>query len=308
MPSTRNVHVDQALSNLSLAYTGDGEFVADQVFLDLPVDKKTNKYYVYGQENFRADDDIVAPAAEADEMNWTLSTDSYFCEAHAKSSVIPYEEDENQDDVLDVETDTTIMLTEQILRRKEVNAVSAVTAGLTAVDLTGAGVDLDATDPVAVVDAAKLTIRKKTGKRANRLLLPEPVLIALRNNAKVKSRVSGAQNLGASAITIEQLAVVMGVEKIVEANAIKATTKEGQAQSNDYIWGKNMLLYYAPPAAGPRTVSLGYSMNWVKGKLAAPVYRFLLETRHALKIEARRYYDTKVVAAGAGVLWSNAIA
>ena len=76
MPSgTQNVHVDQALTDVSVMYS-NADFVAEEVMPVIPVDFKTNKYHVYGQENFRGDDDQVEAGAEADESNWSLSPDS----------------------------------------------------------------------------------------------------------------------------------------------------------------------------------------------------------------------------------------
>lgn len=306
MPSIGNLHIDSALTDVSVMYQND-EYVAGEVFPNLPVQKRSDKYFVYGQENFRADDDLREPGGEADETNWSLSTDQYYADGHAKAAVIPDEWREDEDAALDIDVDTTTMLTEQILLRQEVNAVTAVTAGLTATDLTGVAWSTDTIDPVKAIDAAKITIRKATGKKANRLLLSEPVFLGIRNNALVKARISGAQSLDASLITEAQLATVLGVEKIVVAAAVYATTKEGQTQANDYVWSKNALLYYKPPAPGKRTVSLGYQMTWNKGRLGALVYRFRLDPRHSDKIEVMRYYAQKIVAAGAGALWTNAV-
>jgi hypothetical protein len=286
----------------------DAGYAADEVFPEIPVDKQSDKYPIYGQENFRADDDLRAPGGESDEMRWSLSTDQYYCDGHAKSMVIPDEWRENEDAVLDVDVDTTTMLTDQIFLRREVDAYNQVSAGLTGVDLAGSKWDNDANDPIKVVDAAKETIRKATGMKANRLLLPEPVYRGIRNNALVKARISGAPTFDASLITQQQLATVFGVEKVVLASAVYATSKEGQTQTNDYIWGKNAMLFYKPPSPGKRAVSLGYRMTWNKGRLGALVYRFRLDSRHSDKIEVMRYYAQKIVAAGAGVCWNNVIA
>ncbi|HWE50476.1 MAG TPA: hypothetical protein VG273_11825 [Bryobacteraceae bacterium] len=310
MPSTGTLHIDSALTDVSVMYTND-DMVANEVFPTLPVDKRSNKYFVYSQDNFRADDDLRAPGAEADESNWDLSTDTYYADGHAKAAVIPDEWRENEDAALDIDIDTTTMLTEQIWLRREVNAVTQVAAGLTPTDLSASTYanawDTDTADPIKQIDLAKKTIKRATGKKANRLLISEPVFLGLRNNALVKARISGAPDFEASLITEQMLAAVLGVEKLVIGGAVYATTKPGQVQANDYVWGKYALLYYKPPTPGKRTVSLGYEMTWNKGRLGSLVYRFRLDPRHSDKIEVMRYYDLKVVAAGAGVLWSNAI-
>lgn len=305
--STSSLHVDRLMTDVSLRYR-NADFVAEEVFPVLPVGKQSDKYLIYGQENFRGDDDKRAPGAESDEANWTLSNDSYYCGGHAKSMVIPDEWVENEDEVVDVSTDVTEMLTEQIFLRREINAYNSVVAGVSTTVNCATSTqqwDVNTVDPVAKVDAQRLVIRKATGKKANRLLLSEPTFTAIRNNTLVKSRISGAADMDASKITSDMLAGIFDVEKVIVAGAVKATSAEGQTQTNDYVWGSTALLYYAPPSPGKRAVSLGYQMTWNKGRLGSLVYRFRLDTRHADKIEVMRYYDVKVVAGGAGVLFTN---
>ena len=80
MPDISMVHVDQALTNVSIAYQ-NAQFVADDVFPTIPVAKQSNKYFIYSKDRFRIVDDARRPGTRANEINWTLSTDTYFTEA-----------------------------------------------------------------------------------------------------------------------------------------------------------------------------------------------------------------------------------
>jgi hypothetical protein len=47
MLTASQVHIDQPLTNLTVAYLqSQDNFIADKVFPNVPVDKKTNKYYI----------------------------------------------------------------------------------------------------------------------------------------------------------------------------------------------------------------------------------------------------------------------
>src|SRR5262249_26251264 len=94
--STSAVHIDTALTNVSVMYRNE-DYVADQVLPEVPVDKQSDKYFVYGVENLRPDDDTRRPGSQSNEVTWSLSTDGYYADGHALSDVIPDEQRENQD-------------------------------------------------------------------------------------------------------------------------------------------------------------------------------------------------------------------
>jgi len=87
MPDISMVHVDQALTNVSIAYH-NAQFIADQVFQPIPVSKQSNKYFIYSKGPLPHMDDARRPGARANEINWTLSTDTYFAEGHALAQAI----------------------------------------------------------------------------------------------------------------------------------------------------------------------------------------------------------------------------
>jgi len=44
-PTVHDVHIDGPLANISIAYRNSG-YIADQVFPNVPVTKKSDKYFV----------------------------------------------------------------------------------------------------------------------------------------------------------------------------------------------------------------------------------------------------------------------
>lgn len=108
MPQVSEVHVDAALTNLSVGYRNPA-FISDLLAPVVGVRKQFDRYYVYDSEReaFRSTNDRRAPGAEANEVDFSLSTDSYSCEDHALTSVIPDEERENADPPIQPSIDRT---------------------------------------------------------------------------------------------------------------------------------------------------------------------------------------------------------
>jgi len=321
------LHIDSALTSLSVAYT-NAEFVASRVCPEVPVQKKSNKYFVYGKDRFRPKEDLRAPGSEPNDIVWDLSSDTYFCDGHALRASLPDEWAENEDVPIDVELDAVTNATESIDLNREINLVNTLKAGMTGsatIDLnaTAQRFDDDTKDPVKFIDTQKETVAKAIGRRPNVLLLSRPSFRGLRNNAKVVSRVTGAPQLAPNTmITVEQLRQLLEVDELIVADAAYLTSHEGQADALDFIWGKLALLFYRPPSPGLRTPALGYHFMWdvvkdrtgvsapaaIQGAVAGRIVkRYRMESRSADIIEVHNYYDQKIVAAGAGVLFTNAV-
>ncbi len=311
MPDISMVHADQALTEVSIAYR-NSQYVADQIFPRIPVTKQSNKYFIYSKDSFRAVDDARRPGARANEIDWTLSTDTYFCEGHALAQAIPDELRANADQAIDVDGDTTETLTDLLYLQREIAVASKATDSSVITQSTtlsgnGQWSDYTNSDPLQAVEDQKTTIQKQIGQLPNSLLVSYPVFKALRNHPKIVDRFKYAQ---VGIVQPDHLKSAFNVDNFFVASAVKNTAKEGSADNLDYVWGKNAILFFAPPAPGRRTVSLGYSFTWLFGANTGGflVKRYRDESRTADIVEVQLYYDGKIVAANAAYLWLAAVA
>jgi len=319
MPSVQKVHIDKALTNISIGYKNE-QFIADKIFKPITVSKQSDKYYVFGMERFRQHDDHRAPGTEANEINWTLSDDTYYCEGHALRHAIPDEEVQNADDVFDLETEATELVTEGILLNKEVDAANKVldpnnyhpdlriTLGTNG---TYKWSDYDNSNPILDVHRAKEAIHRKSGVRANTIIMSEQVLNVLKLHPKIIDVVKYVER---GIVTEELLASVFGVDQILVGSALKSTvTNPGQAQPGqvedlNYIWGNSVVVCYIAPRPGKKTLSLGYSFMWNKdGEGAVQVRKWYEVGRRATIVEAERWYDQKIISNVVGFLFSDAV-
>ncbi|MCJ7503346.1 MAG: major capsid protein [Acidobacteriia bacterium] len=311
MPDISMVHVDQALTEVSIAYR-NAQFVADQIFPRIPVTKQSNKYFIYSKDSFRILDDARRPGARANEIDWTLSTDTYFCEGHALAQAIPDELRANADQAIDVDVDTTETLTDLLyLQREIVVAAKATDPTVVTQNTTLSGTsqwsDFTNSDPIKAVEDQKTTIQKQVGQVPNSLLVSYPVFVALRNHPKIIERFKYAQ---VGIIQPDHLKSAFNVDSFLIGAAVKNTANEAAAEALDYVWGKNAILFCKPAAPGRRTVSLGYQFTWLFGANTDGflVKRYRDESRTADIVEVQLYYDAKVVAANAAYLWLSAVA
>jgi hypothetical protein len=311
MPDISMVHVDQALTEVSIAYR-NAQFVADSVFPPVLVSKQSNKYFIYSKDNFRILDDARRPGARANEIDWTLSTDTYYCDGHALAQAIPDELRANADQAIDIDIDTTEVLTDLIyLQREMLVAAKANDPAVITQNTTLSGnnqwSDFTNSDPIQAIEDQKPTIQKQIGQLPNSLLVSYPVFKALRNHPKVIDRFKYSQ---VGIVQPDHLKSVFNVDNFLVATAVKNLSKEGAADSLDYVWGKNALLFFKPNTAGRRTVSLGYQFTLLFGANTGGflVKRYRDEARTADIVEVQLYYDAKVVAPSAAYLWLSAVA
>lgn len=97
--------------------------------------------------------------------------------------------------------------------------------------------------PVTDIRAAANVIRKKIGKRPNRLTLSADAKLAVETNVEVKGYLPSTQ-MGVA--TLEQLAKIFEVEEVVCGDGIWMDASDvGQD-----IWGNNAILAYVPKIGG----------------------------------------------------------
>ncbi len=314
MPGISTVHLDKFLTNVSVAYL-NADFYGERLFPVLPVDRQTNKYPVFGKEKFRIYEDSRRPSDEAREIDdWRLSSDQYYAAGHAMRAAIADELKSNSD-IPDLEIETVQNLTNAILLRLEANTYNLVFGAgtpitTTALSGTSQWSDYTNSDPIAAVEAQKITIFQNTGRAPNAFAVSYPVFIKLRQHPKIIDRFKYTQ---VGILQPDHLKTAFDVENFWVLNALKETANQGQASSLDYVWAKTALLSYVPPAPGRRTVALGYTFRWTGDGILADtagvmVKRYREEKRSADVVEVHRYYDNKIVTAAAAYGWTAAVA
>ena len=118
-PNIENVHIDKPLTNISVAYIQDtSEFIANEVFPSIKVDKRSDKYFTYDKNDwFRDEAKIRTDATETVGGGYNLSNDSYFCDVWGYHKDVGAQTAANSD--LDDFSDATEFVTHKLLLKKE---------------------------------------------------------------------------------------------------------------------------------------------------------------------------------------------
>ena len=323
-PSKNVVHVDQTLTNISVAYfQSPALFVAQKVFPSIGVNKATNKYWVLPRDAQTRDEvQKRAPGAQTAGTDWTLSSDSYDCEVFGLHQDLTEQVLSNADEGTNLFTNTANILAEKMLIHLERKFVATYFGtSIWGTDMTGVSAtptgdqflqwNDDASDPVTDVKKANRLMQLKTGRRGNVLTVSREVHDVLTENADVKTRIQ-YQGGAPTKITNSHLAELFEVSEINILDASYNTAAEGVTANYAWMAGKGALLTHRPASPGLMTPSAGYMFEWNgfngPGVACTRVSRYdMIETR-STRVEIERAYDMKVVGADLGVFFATAVA
>ena len=311
-----DLHVDQPLTNLAIDFVNGG-FVANDLFPVFPVDKESDKYYLFTRrEAFQASRALRAPNAPAAVKEWSLTTGSFACDEYALAGYIGDRERGNADAIIDLDGKTTLDLMQDLLLGQEIRVATIVTdtAVLTQNTTLSGGNQwgTDTSDPLGAVRTGRAAIHAATGKNPTIMVVGRQVHDQLVDHPDLVERIKHSQ-LGV--VTPQLMAQLFEVDQYRVAEAIKDTANEGQSSATlSYAFGKNCVLAYVDPSPGPRTLSLGwtFSKRRAMGAGGQPssilVKRFRNEPAAADVIEASQIVVERLVSLNCGYLIKDAVA
>lgn len=322
-PNVNSVHVDAILTNISVAYLQKADnFIADKVFPVVPVDKKSDKYFVYTKNDwFRDEAQRRADGTESAGSGYNLTTGTYSADVYAFHKDVGDQTVANADAPLNPLREATEFVTNRMLLRKELQFVSDFfTTGVWGDDVTGvAGTpssgetkqwsDYTSSDPINDIEEAKSEVLSTTGLEPNTLVLGYEVFRQLKNHPDLVDRIKYTSS---QTITEDMLARMFDIDRVLVAKAVRATNNEGAAEAYDFAYGKAALLAHVAPSPGLLTPSAGYTFSWtgVSGGIGSTigVSSFRMESLKAERVEAEMAFDNKVISSDLGYFWNTIVA
>jgi len=331
MLTASQVHIDQPLTNLTVAYLqSQDNFIADKVFPNVPVDKKTNRYYIYDRENFfRNEVQPRAPRTRSQRVGMSISNATYTCDVRSLSTDFDFETLANADTALDIRRGASEMLTHNLLIDREKRFMSTFFGtSIWTTEYTGvANADNDTaaevtqwddytnSTPIVDVTTARRAMQVASGGfKPNKMVVTRDVHDTLVNHPDVLARINGGATVTNTAlVTQAKLAEIFEVAEYYIVDAIENTAKEGLAESLAFVATKKAALYYAPQSAGLMVPSAGYNFTWNELDNASGygidirsyTGDFLRVEGVAELLEANMAYDQKVVGADLGVFFNT---
>ena len=318
------VHIDQPLSNLTLAYVQEQtNFIADKVFPTVGVQRQSDKYYIYDRANMNRSGDVkkLAPRTEVNRIGMEISNDSYFADVFGLGMDFDEQTLANEDAMLEIRAaGAQTIINRLMIHREEQFADSFFSAGIWATDNTPSNLWSDYTNstPLTDVTTARRVMQLGSGGfKPNTMVVGKEVRDILINHPDVLARLNGGATVTNTAlITDAKLAEIFEVENFYVMEAVKNGAVEGLAESNAFIGGKNALLVHTPRSAGLMTPAAGLTFAWnnIPGvnNLGVTVESFsddaLKRQQVAEHIQVKMSYDMKVVGADLGYFFEDVVA
>lgn len=334
MLTPSSVHIDQPLSNLTLAYVqSQTNFIADKVFPVVGVARQSDKYYIYDRANMNRSGDVkkLAPRTEVERIGMAISNDSYFADVYGLGMDFDEQTIANEDAALEIRSAGAETLVNRILiHREEQFASTFFSTGVWGSEVAGdasgsvgAGEtvywsDYTNSTPLKDVTNARRAMQLKSGGfKPNTMVIGKEVRDTLVNHPDVLARLNGGATVTNTAlITDAKLAEIFEVENFYVMEAVKNGAAEGLAESNAFIGGKHALLVHTPRTAGLMTPAAGVTFAWnnIPGvsNLGISVESYsddaLRRQQVAEHIQVKMAYDMKVVGADLGYFFKGIIA
>ena len=333
MLTPSSVHIDQPLTNLTLAYVQSQEnFIADKVFPTIGVQKQSDKYYVYDRDNMNRTGDVqkLAPRTEVNRIGMSLSNSSYYADVYGLGMDFDQQTLANEDAMLDIRSAGATTLVNRILiHREEQFASTFFSASVWGTEYEGVASspstgqvyqwsDYTNATPIRDVTTARRAMQLKSGGfKPNTMVVGKDTRDILINHPDVLARLNGGATVSNTAlITNAKLAEIFEVQNFYVMEAVKNSSVEGVAESNALIGGKSALLVHTPASAGLMTPAAGLTFAWnsIPGvnNLGVTVESFsddaLKRQQVAEMIQVKMAYDMKVVGADLGVFFKTIVA
>lgn len=326
-PTLNQVHVNRPLTNISQAYIQDQrDYIADRIFAVVPVQKQSDRYFVYTKGDwFRDEAQVRAPATESAGGGFDIdNTPSYYAPVYAFHKDVDDQVRANTDDPLNADRDATLFVTQRMLLKREVLVVQqTLKAGIWTGSTSGAditpGTKWSAANstPLEDIEAQVWAIKQTTGKFPNRFFIGAAVWQALKNHAEVLDRIKYTQKGVMTPDLLASLIAPPNVEdmQVVVASAIINNAAKGAADSFAFIAPtKDALLLYREPNPGIMVPSAGYIFTWV-GLLGGGAFGSRISTIQmpwlgigTERIEGELAFAVKQVGADLGAYFLAAVA
>lgn len=295
-----NVHVDDVLTQISIAWPNSSQMAGSRLFPSVTVRKQSDKYYIFGREMWLPESgDVRAPGTVANEIpGLQVSTDTYYAQEHALQVAVTDEERENSDSPLSPDRDGTELVTSRIMLGRELAMKTLATtaanyaAGNT-VTLVGTQQwnDYVNSDPIANLRTGKSTIHSRIFMEPTLAVVPYQVMTILEDHPDFLERIKYSER---AIFSPELLSAVLGIGSVVVPGCGFNSANEGQPATLGYVWGKDVILAWVPARAGLRIPAFGYEFTWG----SQFVDRWREEQRVSDLIRVRRRYDLKITAQG----------
>ncbi len=244
----RDLHIDIPLTRVALQFRPEG-MIADKIFPIVPVGKQSDSYLIWSSADaFRTEDDRRSPNNEANVIERTVSSDTYFAKNYALKMPITLEDQKNMDAAYVDELrngrvtyiKTKLMfnwekrIANQVTSTSNVGSSSAVTSAWT--DYT-----TGESDPMGDIWTALANVQDATGYAPNRIVFGDSAWRNFRRHADVVNIIHGNDGAGSGRSRLANMEQVKGIfQHLMNRKNQMAGLDKNQKKASEMKESKNM--------------------------------------------------------------------
>lgn len=303
---------DILLSNASSAYRPEG-FIAEELLPELQNKEKSGKFGTQSFNHLRIENTIIGGEGKYPRVQSTVySTSQFLIEGHGLTDIVTEDDYSNVQLPFDAELDKTNGITDVLQIGKEkalADALSATGTMTQNVTLSGQSQfsDYNNSTPVTRFNTARSAVKAGCGLPPDTVIIPWEVKNVLKYHPQLLDVLGYKQNRPGG-LTLQELADVFEVKRILCPTASYNSAKQGQTAVLSPIWGKNIIFGVFPTVAARRQVSVGYLMT-LAGRAKRRVFKTPTSNPpNGKEILVDDHYDMFLTNVLAGYLIKDAIA
>ncbi len=268
--------VDKLLTNVSNGIFPVG-YISEMLLPKIQVVQQSGKIGKHGKGHLRILNTVgIGKGKSAYVDSEVTSSNSYYIDTHRLKTTVTMEDYRNVEKPFDAEKNKTDYVTTHLWLGKEKALADALadTAVLTQnTTLSGNAQfnDYANSDPLGKAKTARHAVRAGCGLAPNVAWMDWYVADTLRYHPGILEALGYTMNR-AGQLSDQELAKALGVRKLLIAEAVYNTSKEGQTDALGAVWGKHMWFGYIPDAPGLDQQSLGYHLSFA-GTGSRTVYK-----------------------------------
>jgi hypothetical protein len=302
---------------IALAYTNK-ELIADQVLPRAPVAKREFKWDLHEKsERFTVPTLRVGRKGTPSEVEFTATEQTSSVDDYGLDDVVPYEDIEQAAGKpgLDPLGRATTGVTELIALGREKRVADLVFSAATYP--TGSKVTLSGNDQWSAYSQAAsdplediLAAREGMLMPPNTLVLGSQVAYVLRRHPKIIAAVnpSGGNAATGGVVSLQALADLFEVQRLLVGSAWINTAKPGQTASLSRIWGKHAALLRINPLAGVRGNDISFGMTAEYGnRVAGTIPEPKVGLRGAERVRVGETVKELITAADCGYFFESTV-
>lgn len=307
-PQMSNVHVDAPLTNLAIMYRNPA-FVAQEIFQVVHVIKESDVYYKFDKADRRRIDSDRAMGAEAKEITWDVTNETYNATERALKQIVPDRLVNNSDKAIRPKANTMKRVLQAVMLDNEIKAQAIAQNTVNVGSSSVPTIKWDGTSPTIEtdVDTAKSAIRKAAGVMPNKILLNVDVQNAIKTDSTVRNLIRYTMPAAKNLLTDGDLPPILWNLKTVIAGSIQDTANEGQTAAVSDIWTDNVLIWHQDPLAGLEALTYATAMRVKQSGKDILVTVWRENNRKGEFIEVSMIQDEKVVASECAYLLTDVL-